>query len=94
MFMRMTTARALPEKLAAGLVAFRKGLRSDMPAASVLVDHATGTVITMSRWATREAAETVSEFTPILQRQLVGLFGISEPLTHEIFEVAVDAQGV
>jgi hypothetical protein len=91
MFVRITTARGVPNKLATGLVAFRKGLRSGITGASVLVDHATGTFITVSRWKTREDAETASELTPIMQRQVVGLFGISEPLTHEIFEVAVDA---
>jgi len=91
MFVRVTTARAAPEKLSTGLAALRKGLRHGITGADVLVDHATGTILLVSRWETREDAEVVSELTPIMQRQVIGLFSISEPPTHKIYEVGVEA---
>jgi hypothetical protein len=91
MFVRVTTAHAATEKLTTGLVALRRGLRTGVSGAQVLVDRTTGTFVMVSRWETREDAETISELTPIMQRQIVGVFGMTEPPTHEIFEVAVEA---
>lgn len=91
MFMRVTTAHGVPENLETGLAALRKGLRTGIKGVYVLVDRTTGKHITVSLWETRQDAETVSELAPFMQRQVVGVFGISEPPTHEIYEVAVEA---
>jgi hypothetical protein len=89
MFMRVTTAYGAPENLNTGVVVLRKGLRAGIKGGYVSVDRATGKVITISLWDTLEEAETVSELTPFMQRQIAGMLGVSKAPTHEIYEVAV-----
>ena len=91
MFARITTAHGAPEKLDTGIAALRDGLRAGFKGAYVLVDRAAGKHVTVSLWETRAEAETISELAPHMQGQLVEAFGISEPPTHEIYEVAVQA---
>ena len=91
MFMRVTTAYGAPENLETGVAVLRKGLRAGIKGGYVLVDRSTSKYITVSLWETREEAETVSELAPFMQRQIVGMLGVSVPPTHEIYEVAVEA---
>ena len=97
MFARVTIAHGAPEKLDTGIAALRAGLRAGQERVTglrgvyVLVDRAAGKHVTVSLWETQEDAETVSELAPHMQGRLVEAFGISEPPTHEIYEVAVQA---
>lgn len=98
MFARITTAVGAPEKLHTGLETFRAALQANqgqieaLNAVYVLVDRLTGKHMTITLWATREAAETVSELPRHMQGTLVEAFAIAEPPTHAIYEVAIQAE--